>query len=178
MQDPEGALGQLLVPSGGRRRAERRARGGQGHRQVLSVHAGDHGSADRHEVAEQVPEGVSLFRSGQRKVSLKAGHVQNGHGLDGSPEPRGVGPHALGAPQSGRADHAGIRREAGQQIGQQHRVPRTLGIQRSQQVLAGPVAFVARRDVPDQDQRHRGARSQARDHIGVVGIAEPVQRLR
>jgi len=178
MQDPEAALGQRQVQFCGRRHAEHRARGGQGQRQVLPVQAGDHGPADGHEVAEQVPEGVSLVRSGQRKVSDAAGHGQNGHSLDGPPELRGVRTHALGAPQGGRADHPGARREAGQQVGQQQRVQRALGVQRPLQVLVGPVPFVARRGVPDQDQRHRSARSQARDHVGVMGVTEPVQRLR
>ena len=32
--------------------------------------------------------------------------------------------------------------------------------------------------MPDQDDRYRGARLQAGDHVGVMGVAEPVQRLR
>jgi hypothetical protein len=179
VQDPEAALGQRQVRVRGRRRAEHRARGGQGQRHVLPVQAGDHGLADGHEVAEQVPESFSPVRSVRIKISGAAGHGQNGLSLDGPPEALGVGTHALGAPEGRRADHAGPRGEAGQQVGQQQRVHRALGVQRAQLVLAGPVVPVARRGVPDQDQRHRGARRpQARDHVGVMGVAEPVQRLR
>ena len=63
MQDQEGPLGQRRVDIGGLGRAEHRARGSQGQRQVLPVQAGDHGLAGRHEIAEQVPEGVSPVRS-------------------------------------------------------------------------------------------------------------------
>jgi hypothetical protein len=66
VQDQEGALGQRRVDIGGLGRAEHRARDGQGQRQVLPVQAGDHGLADRHELAEQVPESVSPVRSVQK----------------------------------------------------------------------------------------------------------------
>jgi hypothetical protein len=66
VQDQEGALGQRQVEIRGRIRAEYRARGGQGQRQVLPVQAGDHRLADRHEIAEQVPERVSPVRSVQK----------------------------------------------------------------------------------------------------------------
>jgi hypothetical protein len=67
--------------------------------------------------------------------------------------------------------------EAGQQVGQQHRLRRALAVQRAQLVVAGPVVPVARRSVPDQDQWNRGTRLQARDHVGVTGIGNRVQRL-
>jgi hypothetical protein len=130
VQDPEAALGQLRVQSRGRRRTERRARGGQGQRQVLPVQAGDHGLTGGHEVAEQVPESLSTVRSVQRRISGAAGHGQNGLGLDGPAEAPGVRTHALGAPEGGRADHPGARSEAGQQVGQQQSLPRALGVQR------------------------------------------------
>jgi len=66
VQDQEGALGQRPVEIRGRGRAEHRARGGQGQRQVLPVQAGDHGLVGRHEAAEQVPESVSPVRSAQK----------------------------------------------------------------------------------------------------------------
>jgi hypothetical protein len=66
VQDQEGALGQRRGEIRGRGRAEHRARGGQGQRQVLPVQAGDHRLAGRHEVAEQVPESVSPVRSVQK----------------------------------------------------------------------------------------------------------------
>ena len=169
MQDPEAALGQRQVRFRGRRRAEHRARGGQGQRQVLAVQAGHHGLADRHEAAEQGPETISPVRSGRMRISGTAGHGQNGLSLDGSPEARGVGLQALGTPEGGRADHPGTRGEAGQQVGQRHGVHRALGVQRARLVIGGPVAPMTGRDVPDQDQWHRGTRPQARDHVGVMG---------
>jgi hypothetical protein len=66
MQDQERALGQRRVGIRGRGRAEHRARGGQGQRQVLPVQADDHGLTGRHEVAEQVPESVSPVRLVQK----------------------------------------------------------------------------------------------------------------
>jgi hypothetical protein len=177
MQDQEAALGQRQIPSGGRWRAEHRAGGSQRQRQVLPVQARDHGLTGGHEVAEQVPESVSPIRSVQKIAARAAGHGQDGPGLDGPPEHLGVRAHALGAPQRGRADHPGAGSEAGQQVGQHHRLHHALGVQRPQQVRARPAAPVAGRGVPGQDQRHRHAWLQARDHGGVVGVAEPVQRL-
>ena len=142
------------------------------------MQAGHHWLADGHEAAEQGPESISPVRSGRMRISGTAGQGQNGLSLDGPPETRGVGLQALGAPQGGRADQPGARGEAGQQVGQRHGVHRALGVQRARLVIAGPVVPMAGRGVPDQDQRHRGPRPQARDHVGVVGVAEPVQRLR
>jgi len=142
------------------------------------VQAGHHGLADRHEAAEQGPETISPVRSGRMRISGTAGHGQNGLSLDGPPEARGIGLQALGAPAGGRADQPGTRGEAGQQVGQRHGVHRALGVQRARLVIADPVVPVTGRDVPDQDQWHRGTRPQARDHVGVMGVTEPVPRLR
>ena len=141
------------------------------------MQAGDHGPTGGHEFAEQVPESVSQVRSAQERIGIAAGHGQNGLRLDGPSEALGVRAHALGAPESRRADHPGARSETGQQVGQQQCVHRALSVQRPQQVLATPAVPMARRGVPDQDQRHRRARLHAPDHVGVVWVAEPVQRL-
>ena len=142
------------------------------------MQADDHGLTGGHEVAEQVPERLSPVRSVQIRIGIAAGHGQDGLRLDGPAEAVGVRAHALSAPEGGRADHPGARGEAGQQVGQQRRVHRALGVQRPQQVLVGPPVPIARRGVPDQDQRHRRARLQAPDHVGVMRVSEPPQRLR
>ena len=142
------------------------------------MQAGDHWLARDHEAVEQGPESISPVRSGRMRISGTAGQGQNGLSLDGPSEARGVVLHALGAPQGGRADHPGARGEAGQQVGQQHRVHRALGVQRARPVIAGPGVPMAGRGVPDQDQRHRGPRLQACDHVDVVRVGHPVQRLR
>jgi hypothetical protein len=128
------------------------------------VQADDGRAGGRHQVADQL-RGTATTVSYDRKLV---------EGLDRDTRLGGVRGYGLRAARGRRGKHPRVRRETCEQAGQCGRVATAALVECAGQVIA-PLRGGVR--VPQQDQRHGLARHQRADHILVMRVAEPAERL-